>query len=85
MGFSQYSVEVHPAFKVYSTLTSVGDLSAHIYNKTEVDDLRADMDPSGERGTIFFYYSKEGMARTGLENSDYLRSIEISMFFNKVL
>ena len=38
MDFSEFIVEVHPPFKTYSTITSIGNASfPNIYNKTEVD------------------------------------------------
>ena len=40
MDMADYLVEVHPPFKCYSTITSVGNLTApNIYTKSEVDNL----------------------------------------------
>ena len=44
MDFSQYAVEVHPPFKTYSTITSVGNATfPNIYTKTEVDTLLSNL------------------------------------------
>ena len=44
MDFSEFIVEIHPALKCYSTITSIGNLTApNIYNKTEVDHLLSNL------------------------------------------
>ena len=44
MDFSEYIVEVHPPFKTYSTITSVGNATfPNIYTKTEVDTLLSNL------------------------------------------